>query len=127
MGKHNPVVWFEIYVNDLDRAVSFYENVLLIRFEDKSDLSNDTIQMKRFPGDMENYGAGGALAKVDDIEPSSGGSIIYFGCEDCKEPESRVEPNGGKILQPKMSIGKNGFISIIMDSEGNSIGFHSLK
>jgi uncharacterized protein len=30
-------------------------------------------------------------------------------------------------LQPKMSIGDYGFCSIVMDTEGNTIGLHSMK
>ncbi|MCK0159620.1 VOC family protein [Allomuricauda sp. F6463D] len=127
MKKHNPVVWFEIYVNDLDRAASFYESVFKITFEDMKDPTGGSMKMKLFPDDMENHGSGGALVKMEGTEPSANGSIVYFGCEDCKELESRVEENGGKIIQSKMSIGEHGFVSIIMDSEGNSIGFHSLS
>jgi predicted enzyme related to lactoylglutathione lyase len=32
---------------------------------------------------------------------------------------------GGRIHKPKQSIGGNGFIAIIGDSEGNAIGLHS--
>jgi predicted enzyme related to lactoylglutathione lyase len=34
---------------------------------------------------------------------------------------------GGKILKSKMAIGEFGFISLIMDTEGNTIGLHSRK
>jgi predicted enzyme related to lactoylglutathione lyase len=30
-SKNNPVVWFEIYVQDMERAKSFYEAVLAIK------------------------------------------------------------------------------------------------
>lgn len=127
MKKFNPVVWFEIYVNDLNRATSFYENVLQVTLEYMSDPTNGSIQMKGFPGDMENYGANGALVKMEAIKPSTNGSLIYFGCEDCKVLENRAAENGAEIIQAKMTIGEHGFISIIKDTEGNSIGFHSLK
>ncbi|UZD22902.1 VOC family protein [Algoriphagus halophytocola] len=125
MEKINPVVWFEIYVENIDRAVSFYENVFEVSLEDMSDPSDPSILMKCFPSDMENYGAAGALVKMDGVKPSSEGSIVYFGCEDCKVLEKRVVDNGGYIIQPKMSIGEHGFVSLIKDTEGNSIGFHS--
>lgn len=38
---------------------------------------------------------------------------------------ARVEAAGGKVLLPKMTIGEHGFMAIIMDTEGNSIGIHS--
>lgn len=127
MKKINPVVWFEIYVNDLNRAASFYENVLQVTLEDMGDPIDTNVQMKCFPSEMDNYGAAGALTKMHGVTPSTNGSLVYFGCDDCKEPELRVEESGGEIIQPKISIGKHGYVSIIKDTEGNSIGFHSLK
>ena len=125
MEKINPVVWFEVYVEDIERAVSFYENVLEVTLEDMSDPSNSSILMKCFPGDMKNYGASGALVKMDGVTPSANGSIIYFGCDDCKVLEKRVIDHGGEIIQSKMAIGEHGFVSLSKDTEGNSIGFHS--
>ena len=127
MKKNNPIVWFEIYADNLERASKFYENVLQVTLEEISDPSDASIQMKGFPSDMDSYGASGALVKMNGIKPSANGSIVYFGCDDCAEPESRVTANGGKVLQAKMAIGEHGFISLVSDTEGNTIGFHSLK
>lgn len=127
MKKMNPVVWFEIYVNDINRATSFYEKVLQVTMEDMSDPTDFSVQMKCFPSDMENYGAAGVLVKMEGMAPSTNGSLVYFGCEDCKDLETRAAENGAEIMQPKMAIGEYGFVSIIKDVEGNSIGFHSLK
>lgn len=127
MKKFNPVVWFEIYVNNIDRAVKFYENVLQVTLEDMSDPTDGTVKMKCFPSDMENYGAAGALVKMEGITPSVNGSLVYFGCEDCKILENRAAENGAEIIQEKMGIGEHGFVSIVKDTEGNSIGFHSLN
>ena len=60
--------------------------------------------------------------------PAGGNStLVYFSCEDCAVEESRVESAGGKIQQPKMSIGEYGFITIANDTEGNMFGLHSLN
>jgi len=127
MKEINPIVWFEIYVNDLKRATKFYEGLLQVKLKDMSDPTDASVQMKGFPGNMESYGASGALVKMNGVEPKGNGTLVYFGCEDCAELESRVAAIGGKVHQPKMSIGEHGFVSIVLDSEGNSIGFHSLK
>ena len=127
MKKFNPVVWFEIYVNDIDRAATFYEKVLQVVLEDMSDPTDSSVQMKCFPSDMENYGAAGALVKMEAVKPSTNGSLIYFGCEDCKVLEDRAAENGADVIQEKMAIGEHGFVSIIKDTEGNSIGFHSMN
>ena len=67
------------------------------------------------------------LVKMDGMKAGGSGTMVYFGCEDCAVEESRAEAAGGKIIQPKMSIGEHGFCSMIVDTEGNSFGLHSMK
>ncbi len=123
----NPVGWFEIYVDDMDRATKFYEAVLKTKLEQMSDPTDQSMQMKSFPGNMEGYGTPGALVKMKDMKAGGSNIIIYFVCEDCAVEESRVEAAGGKVCQSKMSIGEYGFCSIVADSEGNTVGLHSMK
>ncbi len=125
--KGNPVGWFEIYVDDMDRATRFYESVLKTKLELMSDPTDQGMQMKSFPGDMDGYGTPGALVKMKDTKAGGGNVVLYFMCEDCAVEESRVHAAGGKVLQPKMSIGEFGFCSIVADTEGNTIGLHSMK
>ena len=44
-----------------------------------------------------------------------------------KNPFTWVEKSGGKVLKEKFSIGNYGFCGICEDTEGNTIGFHSMK
>lgn len=67
----------------------------------------------------------GALVKMEGVEPGPGGTLIYFSCQDCGVEESRALEAGGSVFQPKMSIGEYGFMSVIVDTEGNMIGLHS--
>jgi predicted enzyme related to lactoylglutathione lyase len=58
--------------------------------------------------------------------PAGGNStLIYFPCEDCAGEESRVVDAGGAVQKGKMYIGEFGFISRVIDTEGNMIGLHS--
>ena len=123
----NPAVWFEIYVNDMDRATKFYETVLNVTLQSMSDPTDETVQMKAFPGAGENFGASGSLVKMKGMQGGGNSVVIYFGCEDCAAEESRVEAAGGNVYKPKMSIGEYGFCSIVADTEGNTIGLHSMK
>ncbi len=120
-------VWFEIYVDNIERATTFYETVLDTKLEQLGDPSDQGLKMMSFPGDMEKYGAGGALAQMEGMKAGGNSTIVYFGSEDCVTEESRVEAAGGKVLKPKMSIGEYGFISLCVDSEGNVFGLHSMK
>jgi len=126
--KQNVVCWFEIYVNDMDRAKKFYSKVLNLEIVDAPPMDGmDNMQMSFFPWVENTPNASGALVKMEGVCAGMGGTMIYFQCEDCSVEESRVEAAGGKIHQSKMSLGEHGFCSICIDSEGNMFGLHSLK
>lgn len=125
--KQNAVGWFDIYVNDMGRAETFYGEVLQREFETISDPTDTSIIMKGFVTEMNCYGAGGALVKREGTELVTGGTIVYFDVEDCAVEASRVEDAGGKVINPKMSIGEYGFISVCMDTEGNLFGLSSMQ
>ena len=97
MSKTNAVGWFDIYVNDLDRAVSFYQTVLDCKLEPIGDPTGET-QMMSFPADMSAYGAGGALTKSANASPGPGGTLVYFSAEDCAIEEARVAAAGGEVV-----------------------------
>jgi predicted enzyme related to lactoylglutathione lyase len=126
MLKSNAVGWFDIYVDDMERAVDFYENVLKHKMVQIGDPTGET-QMMSFPSDMTIYGASGALVKSKHSKPGVGGTMIYFSTKDCKHEESRVKKAGGKIIRPKFSIGEFGFVTICEDTEGNMFGLSSME
>lgn len=124
--KIRKAAWFEIYVDDMDRATKFYETVLDTKLEELIDPTGQTTMMS-FPGDMETYGAAGSLVKMEGMKAGGNSTIVYFHSEDCITEESRVFAAGGKVLNPKMSIGEYGHVSLCMDTEGNTFGLHSMK
>ncbi len=126
MAKANAIGWFDIYVEDMDRAVNFYQTVLQQQLEKLDDPTGET-QMMSFPADMAVYGAAGALVKAQHARPGVGGTLIYFSVADCAEEEARVAAAGGSIVRPKFSIGEFGWVSLCMDSEGNMFGLNSMK
>ncbi len=122
MTQTNPVVWFEIYVADIERAKAFYGTMLAVEFQ---RIGDPNIQMWGFPSTAGAAGAPGALVQMEGVTPG-GGTLVYFHCEDCAIEEARIEAAGGKIFRSKMSIGPNGFISLGIDTEGNMFGLHSI-
>lgn len=123
----NPVVWFEIYVDDMERAVAFYETVLATTLSKMDDPSDQSMQMMSFPMDVESAGSAGMLVKMDGMKAGGNSTLVYFGSEDCAIEEARVEAAGGQVMKPKMAVGEHGFISICVDTEGNAFGLHSMK
>ena len=53
--------------------------------------------------------------------------MVYFSCVDCAVEAQLAIDHGGRVFKHKQSIGNNGFIAIIGDTEGNAIGLHSIK
>ncbi len=123
----NPIAWFEIYVDDLVRAKKFYSEVLAVQLEPLGDPSDASIEMMAFPQNMEQYGAAGALVKMDGFSAGRNSTLVYFSCEDCAVEEARIEAAGGSVVKPKMAIGEYGCISLGTDSEGNMFGLHSMN
>lgn len=116
----NTITWFEIPAKDLNRATDFYSKLLARKLE-----QTDALGMPYVFLDPTGNGVGGAL--VGEGEPSQAGTLVYLnGGDDLSAMLARVEPAGGKVIQPKMSIGEFGFIALFLDSEGNRIGLHSL-
>jgi len=120
----NPVGWFEIYVQDMDRAKLFYEKVFQ---RSLSKLAVPDMDMWAFEMDTEQWGASGALIKLDGCPSGGSGTIVYFSCVDCAVEAGRVIGAGGQIHRSKFSVGQYGFIALVVDTEGNMIGLHSLE
>jgi len=120
----NPIIWCEIYVQDMARARAFYEAVFPLKLE---RLNNPAIEMWSFTMAMDKVGAGGALVKMDGVASGGNSTIVYFSCSDCAVEAARVVAHGGQVAREKFAIGEYGFIALVVDTEGNMIGLHSLK
>ena len=130
-NQSNPVVWFEIYVQNMERAKTFYEAVLAVKLEKMPAPTEEmNMEMWSFPADKDaaktTYGACGMLVKMEGVPSGCGGTLVYFACEDCAVEAARATENGGSIFKEKMSIGEHGFISLVYDTESNMIGLHSM-
>jgi len=124
MKNVNPVNWFDINVSNLNNAKEFYETVFNIKLV---DFPIEFGKQSGFPFDPKGFNVTGALVEKEDFQSNSNNTVIYFESEDCVTEESLVEKAGGKIVRSKMSIGEFGFVSLLMDRDGNTIGLHSRK
>ena len=124
--KRNPVGWFEIYVQDMERAKAFYQKTFQVTLE---HMETPELEMWVFPPLMQpdNPGCTGTLVKMKGKDSGVGGTLIYFVCDDCAVEAARARVNGGQIQKEKQPIGEYGFISLVLDTEGNLIGLHSMK
>ncbi len=115
------IVWFEIPVKDLKRAMKFYSQILDIELK---EMEMGPAKMAFFP--FSESSISGSLIEAPDYQPGENGPVIYLnGGEDLSIPLDKIEVAGGKILQQKMSIGEHGFIATFKDTEGNRVALHS--
>jgi uncharacterized protein len=121
--KSNPVVYFEIPVNDIDRAIKFYTTVFNVNFS-KEIIDNN--EMALFPFANENSGISGALAKGEIYKPTNNGVVIYFNTENIDETLKLANSNGGRMLYPKTDNGI-GLVAEFEDTEGNRIALYQSK
>ncbi len=126
MQRPNAIGWFDLYVQDMGRAVAFYESVFQWTLDSMDDPTGET-QMRAFPTSMQAYGAGGALVKSAHSRPGIGGTTVYFSVNDCATEQARVVAAGGTIVRPKFSIGAFGWVALCTDTEGNRFGLSSTK
>lgn len=125
MTNSNPISWVEIPVKDIDRAILFYNTIMGWKME--KQIFGDTL-MAWFPNYPTTYGSSGSLIqhKSDYIVSDTKGALVYFKCKDISETLSKIDLAGGKIVQGKTLINKeHGYMSIVLDSEGNRIALHS--
>jgi hypothetical protein len=117
----NQIVWCDIPVVNLERAVKFYSAVL-----------GQPVKTHEFPGGTvgilphHDGEVGGCLVGGGERKPAEEGVLIYLNANGrLDEAIGAVVPNGGKIVEPKHPIGPFGFRAIILDSEGNRVALHS--
>ncbi|NEN24961.1 VOC family protein [Cryomorpha ignava] len=129
MKAKNPIVWFEIYVDNMNRAQKFYETVFDVKLSElpMPDTLDSDMKMMAFPSDMDGPGASGVLVKMAGFESGKNSVLVYFHSEDCSIEEKRIEKAGGAIQQGKQSLGEFGFMVLATDTEGNMFGIHSMK
>ena len=124
---NNAISWFEIGTTDLERATKFYETIFGMKMN-PLDLPN--IKMRMFPLDNMMTGVGGAVVDSGGFHKpsSSDGPLIYLNANpDVQTVLDKVESAGGKIMVPKTQISPEyGYMAVIIDTEGNRIGLHSV-
>lgn len=113
--------WFEIPVDDFDRAKKFYEEIFDMEISMIFDAG--AFKMGIFP----HKEVGAAICKGAWYKPSAEGTVVYFEAQpDLKVVEDRVVQAGGKVIQSKKMISPDqGYMALIEDSEGNRFGLRS--
>lgn len=120
----NIGTYFEIPVNNMDRAMNFYSNIF------ECDFIKDTIHgndMAFFPFNEKCQGITGALAKGSIYKPSISGSLIYLSTSNLDQTIQKVTEVGGEILFPKSEVPGYGWVAEFKDCEGNRVALFQTK
>ncbi len=118
----NVLNWFEIPAANLDRAVKFYEGMLGEGLKREVYDGSPMAMFKTEPPAM-----GGAIIQDPKRKPSGDGTLVFLNVEGQLDAcLQRTPSSGGQIVLPRTGIGPHGFIAMIRDSEGNTIGLHSM-
>lgn len=119
----NPVIYFEIPVTNIERAMQFYQKVFQCNFQ-KETIDNN--EMALFPFYDTTTGISGALAKGEIYIPTKNGVLIYFSTENIQNTLQSAVSNGGQILYPITDNGI-GLVAEFEDTEGNRIALFQEK
>ena len=116
--------WFEIPVQDMDRAITFYNEVFQVEIK-KQNFGGT--EMGWFPFNKDAKGASGTLIKSGNhYKPSTNGSLVYLNCKNVNNELNRIEKAGGKILKVKTLISEDhGYMALFTDTEGNRLALYS--
>lgn len=122
----NAINWFEIPATNFERAVGFYTTILgtPLRVGEFHGVAHAF-----FPADEAGVAGAiiaGPVVPGGDARVGSSGPIIYLNAGDQIDAIiGRVEAAGGSITAPVTPIPPQGALAIIIDSEGNRVGFHA--
>jgi len=115
----NIGTYFEIPVENIDRAIRFYSQVFGCEFAKDSIHGNE---MAFFSFDPGSPGITGALAKGEIYKPSLSGALIYLSTLDAGSTLHKVVEAGGDVLFPKTEVTGYGWSAEFKDCEGNRVG-----
>lgn len=124
MLNHPPLVWAEIAVSDMDRAIKFYQQHFDISFKREDSNGMEMAIVETENNDDTNL----ALVKDQMLTPSMDGSTIYLHFSETLTPlVERLQQANVTILLPVTPIkdGECGYIALFGDSEGNKVGLWS--
>jgi predicted enzyme related to lactoylglutathione lyase len=123
----NPISYFEIPADNIERAKKFYEKIFDWKMEKYDEKGKEHyFVMTTEVGDDEwtpkEPGAinGGLVKREMPDEPF----VNYVTVESIDKICKLIEKNGGKIVMPKTKMGEWGWWAVFKDTEGNVLGLY---
>ncbi|HET6919936.1 MAG TPA: VOC family protein [Jiangellaceae bacterium] len=114
------VIWFELWVPDLDRAKAFYGELFGWTFEPMTEYDPDWLIDA---GD--GRGTIGALWPAQ-AAPSGAGAVVYVAVANLPDSITTAEELGASLVREPTDIGDGTSFAWIRDPGGNLLGLWSL-
>lgn len=118
-----PVVHFELPVDDVERAQTFYREAFGWNVMPLPDMgytllgtatATDEMGRPTTSGEIN----GGMFARTEDLTQP----VITIAVDDIDAALTKVEQYGGKTLRGRQPVGDMGFVGYFSDSEGTVVG-----
>lgn len=124
MEFKNVINWFEIAVEDFNRAHRFYNQIMEYEMP---TYSAHGYQMAYFP--QGNGNVTGTIVHGPGRKPASGGTTIYLDASPSIDAMiQRIRTAGGQIIMDKTLINEEiGYMAVFLDTEGNQVALHSFE
>ncbi|MCO6451794.1 MAG: VOC family protein [Caldilineales bacterium] len=110
------VVHFELAVDDPERAIAFYQNVLgweIVKWDGPTDYWLVSTGPEGEPGIN-----GGLMIR----QPNFPGVVNTVDVSDLGSAVTAVETNGGTVIETRIVIPGIGYLAYVIDTEGNVFG-----
>ena len=122
----DKVIFFEIPVDNADRARKFYSSAFGWKMNEIPQMHYTqigTVEADRMGvrGTPKEPGAinGGMVERQQGLVETP---VIYIKVQSIDEAAATIEKNGGKVMKPKSPVGNFGYAAYFKDTEGNTIG-----
>lgn len=125
MSDYSPnsvVLWLDIPVADLNRAISFYQAVLdHTAFDHRPNSATATIQ-------FGSNGSGLTLIEASFNNINHVGPVPYLNCNKrLHSALAAVRLNGGLVIDDINSMAPFGYRAVIEDPDGNKLALHAAQ
>ena len=117
LNSMSRVYYFEMPVEDFDRAIKFYETVFGWKVTKSDRPSGPYYSVKT--GDDSKPGINGSFFKKEEGWSSISNVINVDNIDICIE---KLQELGGAIIFPKTTINGVGYLAYFKDTEGNTFG-----
>lgn len=116
------VVWADLATPDLDKARTFYGELLGWTFD-----AGDDAQTGFYTTGMRNGRRAAAMWKKPAEMPGPSAFCLYFGTDSVDESLAKVAANGGSVIQGAMDVMEYGRMAVCSDPGGAVFGLWQSK